>query len=78
MAVYKSVKIIPNAPKTELREMLSNGVQKIAVSAPAQKGKANKELLRFVRKLWGTQVRIVAGESSREKVLFIGDESLQE
>lgn len=71
--MYLSVKVIPNASKTELREVLSDGVQKIAVSAPPEKGKANEELLRFFKKELGRNVKIVGGETSRKKLLFVSE-----
>lgn len=62
----------PNAKKTGIIEI--NGEKKtvkIAVAAPADKNKANKELLHFVSKLLKKKVRFVLGLRSKEKVLEI-------
>jgi len=42
---------------------------RVTIKAPAEKGKANKELIKFFSKLTKRQVRIVSGFSSREKIL---------
>jgi len=43
----------------------------ISVAAPADKDKANKELVRFLSKELKKKVRIKSGLKSREKVLFV-------
>ena len=63
------VKVIPNAAKTEIREIGDNQI-KIALHAPAREGAANKELIRFLKKQ-GINVRIVKGLKSKEKLLSI-------
>lgn len=54
---------------------------KLRIKAPAEKGKANKELIRFLAsslQLKRDQVTIVAGEGAREKVIRITGCSPQE
>jgi uncharacterized protein (TIGR00251 family) len=60
----------PNAKKTEIIEY-REGIVKIAVAAPADKDKANKELLHFVSRLLRKHVRFVSGLKSKKKVLEI-------
>ena len=62
------VKVIPNASKTEIREITAYTI-KIAVAAPPDKNKANKELLRFLKKETRKSAILVSGEKSREKVV---------
>ena len=62
------IKVIPNASKTEIRE-ISNDIIKIAIAAPPDKNKANKELLRFLKKETRKSAILVSGEKSREKVV---------
>ena len=62
----------PNAKKTEILSIdKDKKTAKIAVAAPADKDKANKEILHFVSKQIGKQVRFVSGLRSKEKVLEI-------
>ncbi len=62
----------PNAKKTEILSIdKDKKTAKIAVADPADKDKANKELLRFVSKLLKKQVRFISGLRSKEKVLEI-------
>ncbi len=64
----------PNAKKTEILGILSDGkTVKIAVAAPADKDKANKELLKFLTKMLKKKVVFVSGLRSREKVVTVLD-----
>jgi len=47
--VYLRVKVSPGAPLTCLKQIMADETLKIAVAAPAQKGKANAELIKFLR-----------------------------
>lgn len=63
------VVISPNSAKNEI---VSKGdVWKIRISAPPEKGKANEELLKFLKKTLKIKAKIVKGSRSREKVLEI-------
>jgi uncharacterized protein (TIGR00251 family) len=64
------VKVTPNSSKTEIKYVEDNFV-KINLKAPPEKDKANKELIRFLKKEFGLKVRIKFGKSSREKILEI-------
>ncbi len=62
-------KVIPGASTTELAD-LEGEMIRVRVEAPPEKGKANKELIRFLAKSLGiTKANIVllAGETSRKK-----------
>ena len=65
-----SIRVIPNASKTEVREITTESV-KIAVAAPPDKNKANLELIKFFKKEFKLKVQIVSGEKSRSKVVEI-------
>lgn len=63
----------PGAPRTAILRAEPRGVV-IAIAAPAEKGKANDELRRFIAKLarvTRASVEIVKGESSRAKIVGI-------
>jgi uncharacterized protein len=50
------------------------GVLKIAVCAPPERGRANKELLMFFSRKLGVRksaLEVLVGETSREKVLLV-------
>ncbi len=68
--LYISVK--PNAKKTEVLSYdPTTHIVKIAVAAPADKDKANKELLKFVSRQLKKKVAFISGLRSKEKVLEI-------
>ena len=51
------------------------GALKVALGAPPEKGKANKELLAFLAKAFGlrkAQLELTAGHTSRDKTVRIG------
>ncbi|MFN3385202.1 MAG: DUF167 domain-containing protein [Candidatus Thermochlorobacter sp.] len=67
-----AVKVVPNAKKEGVIE--ENGRLKIYVHAPALDGKANKAVIEILSRHLGikkSKVRIVRGETSREKVIEI-------
>jgi uncharacterized protein (TIGR00251 family) len=64
------VKVIPNASKTEIREITTD-IVKIAVAAPPDKNKANLELIKFFKKEHNLNVKIKSGATSRNKTLEI-------
>ncbi|MBI2426987.1 MAG: YggU family protein [Candidatus Kerfeldbacteria bacterium] len=68
-----SVKVIPNAATTEIVGYVGD-VIKIRVQAPAEKGKANAELVSFLAERLGvpkTAVEIVRGAGSSRKLIRI-------
>ena len=81
------IKVIPNASKTEIRE-ISNDIIKIAIAAPPDtlesqrlsvpqkstisvENKANKELIQFFKKELKLSIRIKSGLKAREKSVQI-------
>jgi uncharacterized protein (TIGR00251 family) len=79
--VYFLCKVFPGAPKTEIKEFSSDniegrdvGIFKIAISASAEKGRANKELIKFLSKkaeVFPDDVLIVSGKTDRIKLIKI-------
>lgn len=67
------VKIKPNASKNQIKSWDKNRKHlKININAIPEKGKANKELIKFLSKRLGKKVRILRGKTSRIKLLSIG------
>lgn len=72
-AVRLSVRAQPRASRTETAGE-HDGALKVRLVAPPVDGEANDELTRFLAKAIGvaaSSVRVVAGESSRNKVVEI-------
>ena len=70
--LYIRVKAMPKSPKNEIVEQMSDGTYKIRIAAPAEKGKANAELVRFLKKeLGASEVVIVNGQTDRVKLVRI-------
>jgi uncharacterized protein (TIGR00251 family) len=69
------VKVIAGSPKTELVGEMADGTLKIRVAAPADKGKANEELCRFLAEYYGVSrsaVKVATGRASPLKTVRIG------
>jgi hypothetical protein len=72
--IYFNVKVIPGAPKTEIREEMADGTFKVALAAPPEKGEANQELINYIAKALGVrkyQVKIISGLTERAKLLKV-------
>ena len=70
--LYIRVKAMPKSPKNEVVDQMADGTYKIRVAAPAEKGKANAELVRFLKKELGAkEVVVVSGQTDRLKLIRI-------
>ncbi|MBI4983743.1 DUF167 domain-containing protein [Candidatus Woesearchaeota archaeon] len=63
------VRVIPNSSQHKLVE--ENGRLKLYLRMAPDKGKANKELIRFFKKEMGLSLEIKVGAKSRDKMLKI-------
>jgi uncharacterized protein (TIGR00251 family) len=66
------VEAVPNSARNELVSFdEEKGHFKVRVNAPPAKGKANRELERFLSKVLGKKVRVVSGHAGRRKSLGV-------
>ncbi len=68
-----SVKVQPNAGKNAVVGLI-NGVWRIKISAPPDKGKANKELIEFLSDILGRKkdcITIIKGHASHNKLISV-------
>jgi uncharacterized protein len=75
-----SIKVVPNAKKNQIIEY-NNGLWRIKIAAPPDKGKANKELVEYLRKILKVkknQVAIISGHTSHSKIIDIDGVSEQD
>ncbi len=69
-----TVKVITNAPVSELRGTMADGVLKIAIAAVPEKGKANAELIRFLASHFHcakNRIIIKRGLTSNKKLIYV-------
>lgn len=73
--VYLRVKVVPNAPKNEVIGYMDDGeTLKVKIHAVPEKGKANKELIKFFVQEYSLQDReivIISGKNDRLKLLRV-------
>lgn len=62
-----SLKVRPQAKKTEIIEIMADDSVKIAVKATPEKGRANKEIEDFFQKTFGGQWKIIRGFTASRK-----------
>jgi uncharacterized protein len=67
------VQVKPNSKRTEILEEQPDFL-KIAIAAPAQDGKANAALIKFLKKSKGWKAKIVKGKTSKTKLVSISNE----
>ncbi|MBI2637173.1 MAG: YggU family protein [Parcubacteria group bacterium] len=70
-----TIKITPRSKENKIVG-LKNGILRVRIAAPPVEGKANRALVAFLADAWGVSrpsIRIVQGETSREKVLEVPD-----
>jgi uncharacterized protein len=68
-----AVKVHPNARKNEISGF-SNEVLRVKIAAPADKGKANKELIEYFSDILGLKkenIEIVKGQTEHNKLIAI-------
>jgi uncharacterized protein (TIGR00251 family) len=78
---FLRVIVKPNSKKKELIEEIGENAITINLENTAQKGKANSELLKRLSRIFEistSEISIVSGHKSREKVLLIVDLSKEE
>jgi uncharacterized protein len=67
------VKVLPGAARNEIAG-LQNGVWRIKIAAPADKGKANKELIDFLSEVIAVKkvdITILKGHTSHNKIIAV-------
>lgn len=68
------VKVRPNASETKVISILDDETIKIAIAAPPDKGKANRELIQFLAEQFNvpqSNVEILCGETAKQKKVRI-------
>jgi len=60
----------PNSPKTKIISETESEIR-IDIAAPAENNKANIELIKFLSKKFGKNVRIIRGLASKRKIIEI-------
>lgn len=63
------IKVIPRARRTEVVGMMDDGALKVRVAAVPEDGKANTELCRYLRELYGGEWEVIAGNTGTRKVV---------
>ncbi|MCK5460992.1 DUF167 domain-containing protein [Candidatus Gracilibacteria bacterium] len=68
---YFRAKIISGAEKSEFFSVLADKEQtiKIKIAAQPEKGKANKEIIRFLKKKFNAHIQIVSGHQHALKLI---------
>lgn len=76
--IYLRIKVIPNSPKNEVKEITSDSEHgdtiKIRISAQPEKGKANKEIIKFLAselEIPKPNISIISGAQDRIKLIKI-------
>ncbi len=69
-----SIRLQPNSSVNKVVEIREDGIVKIKINAPAVEGKANKALCKYLHEILQipvSNIEIIRGELSREKIIRI-------
>lgn len=69
-----AVRVTPRTSRNEIVEIQSDGTVKIHLTAPANEGKANEALIKFLSEILGapkSNIDILAGATGRDKLVTI-------
>ena len=72
--IFLRIKVHPKAPRTEIYDQLDDGTIKVRVKAVPEKGKANKELIRYLAKTFlvpKDQIVLLSGHTDPLKLIKI-------
>jgi uncharacterized protein (TIGR00251 family) len=72
--VYVKLRVSPGAKCTAIKGLYGEGAIKLSVAAPPVEGKANAEVERYLAQLFElsrSEVTVVKGASSRDKLVFV-------
>lgn len=75
---YLRVKVLPCSSKNEITDIMDNETVKIRIATPPEKGKANKELIKFLSKELNVpkdEIIIISGKTDQVKLLKISTET---
>jgi uncharacterized protein len=76
MGAALAIRVTPGAKRNEIDGILDDGTIRIRLTAPPVEGKANSALIDFLARVLGarrSEIEIVAGETSRNKLVAITD-----
>lgn len=74
--LYLRIKVIPNATLTKIKEVMSDETWKITVAAKPEKNLANRELIKYLSKLFKvdkSHLSVIGGRAERLKMVKIID-----
>lgn len=72
--IFINIKVNPNSSKTTIKEKLTDETIKIDLKASPEKGMANKELIKYLAKIFKTStenIKIIKGGKSKSKLVRI-------
>lgn len=72
--VYVQLRVSPGAKSTAIKGLYGESVVKISIAAPPTEGRANTEVEHYLARLLvvaRSEVAIVKGASSRDKLVFV-------
>jgi uncharacterized protein (TIGR00251 family) len=70
MPEIKTVRVKPNSPKTRIVSETDSELI-VEVAAPAENNKANIELIKFLSKKFGKNVKIIRGLKTKRKLIIL-------
>ncbi|MDH3353000.1 MAG: DUF167 domain-containing protein [Nanoarchaeota archaeon] len=65
------IKVQPNSGRQEIQTDIDGKISKVFLKKQPEDNKANKELVKFLKKHFGKEVRIIKGFTSKTKTIEV-------
>jgi uncharacterized protein (TIGR00251 family) len=66
-----NIRVQPNSGRQEIQKSIDGSISKVFLKKPAENGKANAELEKFLSRHFGRRVKIIKGYTSRTKMVEV-------
>lgn len=66
-----NIKVQPNSKKQEIQKSIDGKISKVFLKNPPKDNKANEELVKFLKKHFKKEVKIIKGFTSKRKTIEI-------
>lgn len=68
-----NIKVQPNSGRQEIQQSIDGSISKVFLKSQPKNNKANEELVKFLKKHFSKEVKIISGFTSKRKLIEVKD-----
>ncbi len=68
-----NIKVQPNSGRQEIQQSIDGSISKVFLKSQPKDNKANEELVKFLKKHFAKEVKIISGFTSKRKLIEVKD-----